>query len=81
MLSVHKNSSFEKKIRAVAHQFLLADFKKMTLTDERLFDYISAFIISGSIEVVKTWLYNGRDKTPNEIAQLITNLSNKGMIL
>src|SRR5699024_1646022 len=67
LLSDHSNLSFEKKIRNVAHQFLLTDWKSIPITDVRLFDYISAFIISGSIEVVKTWLYIGRDRTPKEI--------------
>lgn len=79
LLNEHSNSTFEKKIRTVAHQFLFSDWKNTMITDERLLDYISAFIISGSIEVVKTWLYNGRDRTPKEIAHLITDLANKGV--
>lgn len=80
LLSAHSDLSFEKKIKHVARQFLLADAEKALLTDERLFDYMSAFIISGSIEVVKTWLQNNRDKTPREIAQLITDLTSGGMV-
>lgn len=80
LLSEHSNSTFEQKIRKVAHQFVLSDWKSMTITDERLIDYISAFIISGSMEVVKNWLYNGRDRTPKEIAQLINELAYNGMV-
>lgn len=80
LLSDNSDLSFEKKIKRVARQFLLSDAKTVAITDERLFEYTSAFIISGSIEVVKSWLENDRDKTPKEIAQLITELTSKGMI-
>lgn len=80
LLSTHSNLSFEKKIKHVARQFMLFDSKNMIQTDERLFDYISSFIISGSIEVVKTWLKNDRDKTPREIAELITELTSGSMM-
>lgn len=75
LLSAHSGLSFEKKIKNVARQFLLSDWEKVAITDERLFDYVSAFIISGSIEIVKTWLDNGRNTSPKEIAQLITELT------
>lgn len=80
LLSTNSNISFEKKIRKVAHQFLLVDQKDVLMTDDRLFEYISAFIISGSIEVVKTWLKNGRDRTARDIAHLITELSQDGIL-
>lgn len=80
LLSAHSGLSFEKKIKRVARKFLLFDSESFLATDERLFDYISAYIISGSIEVVKTWLKNDRDKTPKEIAQLITELTGRGSV-
>lgn len=79
LLSAHSGLSFEKKIKTVARQFLLTDWENVAIVDERLFDYVSAFIISGSIEIVKTWLDNGRDKSPKEIAELITNLTKGGL--
>ena len=44
-------------------------------TDKATYQYMSAYMISGSIEVMKMWLENDMDKTPKEIASLITNLS------
>jgi len=79
LLSPNSNISFEKKIRNIVHQSLLSDWKEASLIEERYFDYISAFLISGSIEVVKTWLQNNRDQTPQEIAHLIYHLANQGI--
>lgn len=80
LLSPHSHSSFEEKIRKIVHHYLMNDWKKI-VTDERLFHYMSAFIISGSIEVVKTWLANEQDQSPKEIALLIYDLTNKGIPL
>lgn len=75
LLSPYSNSSFEKKISEIVHEFLLSEWEGITKTEERLFTYRNAFIVSGSIEVVKTWLKNGKDRSPKEIAQLINDLA------
>lgn len=79
LLSENSHSSFEKKVRKVAHQFLMTHWLKVPISDDNIVDYISAFIISGSIQIVKVWLQNGMDKSPQEIAHLITKLVNEGI--
>jgi len=78
LLNEESGSSFEKKIIEVANHFLMEDWSTMPIKDKDLFDYVSAFIVSGSIQVVKLWLNNHRNKPPREIALLITELVDKG---
>lgn len=76
LLSQNSHSSFEQKVRDVAEQFMMVDQAKKYNTDSTTMKYISAFIISGSIEVMKVWLENDMETSPKDIAKMIKNLSN-----
>lgn len=80
LLSQNSHSSFEQKVRDVAEQFIMAKQAQKLDIDNTTMKYISAYIISGSIEVMKVWLENNMVTPPKEIAQLIHNLS-EGYIL
>lgn len=75
LLSHNSHSSFEQKVRHVAELFIMQNVTKNNQTDKATYQYMSAYMISGSIEVMKRWLQNNMDKTPKEMAHLITNLS------
>lgn len=72
------DTSFQQKVMNVAHQFLMKNWAVDNLNEDNS-EYLTTFIISGSIYVMKSWLYNGMDKTPKEMAELINNLINKGL--
>src|SRR5699024_11752854 len=63
------------KVREVAEQFIMVNQKDNLDIQSSTFKYISAYIISGSIEVMKVWLENNMDTSPKEIASLITYLT------
>lgn len=75
LLSQNSHSSFEQKVREVAEQFIMVNQKDNLDIQSSTFKYISAYIISGSIEVMKVWLENDMDTSPKEIASLITDLT------
>src|SRR5699024_12390410 len=75
ILRPNSHSSFEQKVREVAEQFIMINQKDMLDIQSSTFKYISANIISGSIEVMKVWLENDMDSSPKEIASLITDLT------
>lgn len=79
LLSENSHSSFEQKVRHVAHQFLTNSWLNVPIENDNIVEYISSFIISGSIQMIKTWLHNGMDKSPKEIAYLITTLVDEGL--
>lgn len=73
LLSQNAHSSFEQKVRHVAEEFIIHFQANKEHAD--MFPYISAYIVSGSIEVMKVWLQNDMDTPPKKIAKLIKNLS------
>lgn len=75
LLSKNSHSSFEQNIRDIAKQYIMQNRKQIGI-DYETSQYVSAFIIKGSIEVMKVWLHNNMDTSPKEIAKLIIHLSN-----
>ena len=52
--------------------------KKYEHIDARQFEYFYAFIISGHIGLIQTWLDTGMKESPEEIAALAAELSLHG---
>jgi predicted house-cleaning noncanonical NTP pyrophosphatase (MazG superfamily) len=79
LLNDKVDTTFQKKVMDFAHQFFIENWQANPQPDEDYAEYLSTFIISGSIHVMKNWLYNGMDKSPKEMAEIINNLINKGL--
>lgn len=80
LLNENSDSSFQKKVEIVAHRFIMKNWMAVNHLDHNLSDYLSAFIISGSIQMMKMWMENGMDKSPKEMAEIINQLINKGLL-
>ncbi|MFC4320073.1 TetR/AcrR family transcriptional regulator [Litchfieldia salsa] len=80
LLSENTDTTFQKKVMIFAHQFFMQNWKAGNHHDVEISEYLSTFIISGSIHVMKNWLSNGMDKSPKEMAEILTNLINKGLL-
>lgn len=80
LLSDNSNSSFEQKVRQVASRYMMQHWPGVLKLEDEMTAYIGAFIISGSIEVMKVWLDNEMDKSPKEIAGVIINIINYGVL-
>ncbi|PAV29624.1 TetR family transcriptional regulator [Virgibacillus profundi] len=80
LLNENVDSSFEKKVMVVAQRFIMKDWMEVKHLDEDISEYLSTFIVSGSIQVMKVWLNNGMDKSPKEMAEIIINVINKGIL-
>lgn len=80
LLNENSDSSFEKKAGAVARQYIMKSWMDVVPVDAAISEYVSTFIISGSIQVMKVWLQNDMDKSPQEMAQIIFNLGNKSIL-
>ncbi|OIJ21689.1 TetR family transcriptional regulator [Anaerobacillus alkalidiazotrophicus] len=79
LMSGHGDSSFQKRIMNITHQFTMKNWVTINNLDEKISEYVSIFVVSGSIHVIKTWLDNGMDKSPREMAEIINNFANKGL--
>ncbi|WP_229683258.1 TetR/AcrR family transcriptional regulator [Virgibacillus oceani] len=79
LLNENSDSSFQQKVMVVAHRFIMKNLMGVKPLDNDISQYLSSFIISGSIQVMKVWLNNGMDKSPKEMAEIINNIINKGI--
>ncbi|MGM8212497.1 TetR-like C-terminal domain-containing protein [Virgibacillus sp. W0430] len=79
LLNENSDSSFETKVRKVARRYIMKNWMEGTDLDKETSKYISAFIVSGSIQLMKVWLNCGMDKSPREMAVIIIQLVNKGV--
>ncbi|MBA4601749.1 TetR/AcrR family transcriptional regulator [Thermoactinomyces sp. AMNI-1] len=78
LLHEKADTTFQKKVIVFAHHFFMKNWTSVHI-DEDFSKYLSTFIISGSIDVMKKWLNNGMDKSPKEMAKIINDLINKGL--
>ncbi|WP_456276303.1 TetR/AcrR family transcriptional regulator [Bacillus sp. AK128] len=79
LLSENSDTHFEKKGMMIMKEHIYKNWITNIHADEDTFDYISLFIVSGSIYVIKKWLENGLNKSPKEMAGIINDISNKGL--
>ncbi|WP_428910895.1 TetR-like C-terminal domain-containing protein [Niallia sp. Krafla_26] len=63
----------------IVHEITFKKWMSLTHNDEEIFQYISIFVVSGSIQVIRSWLDQGMDKSPQEMAVIINNFANKGL--
>ncbi|GLB59909.1 TetR/AcrR family transcriptional regulator [Cytobacillus sp. NCCP-133] len=80
LLSENSDIHFQKKGMMITKEFIFKNW----ITDKHLepetLEYISMFVVSGSIYVIKHWLENRMDKTPKEMAEIINNFVNRGLL-
>ncbi|WP_416151666.1 TetR/AcrR family transcriptional regulator [Salipaludibacillus sp. HK11] len=79
LFNEHGDSSFKKRIMKVASEHTVKNALSIYPIDSEISEYVSIFAISGSIHLLENWLKNGMDKPPKEMAELISNLTNKGL--
>ncbi|MDX5474717.1 MAG: TetR family transcriptional regulator C-terminal domain-containing protein [Bacillaceae bacterium] len=79
LFSEHGDPSFQKRVMLIAHQYTVKGQMASNEVDKETSEYISMFVVSGSIHVIKRWLDLGMDKSPKEMAELVIKLTNKGL--
>jgi len=70
LLNENKISTFQKKVEQLAHQSMM----KNQLIKNNFNEYVRAFIISGSIQMIRLWMNNGLVESPKEMASLINQM-------
>jgi AcrR family transcriptional regulator len=79
LLNENGETSFQKKVSDVAHRFISRNWMDQSQVNHVNAEYIRTFVVSGSVQMMKLWLYNGMDRSPGEMAMLINGLVNKGL--
>ncbi|UOQ86455.1 TetR/AcrR family transcriptional regulator [Gracilibacillus salinarum] len=76
LLNKHSDTKFENRIIIIARQFVM-DHKINMRSEEAA--YLSSFLISGAMQVIKDWLTNNTQQTPKQIAEMIDMFIHKGV--
>ncbi|WP_047986485.1 TetR/AcrR family transcriptional regulator [Ornithinibacillus californiensis] len=79
LLNETGDSSFERKVMVVAQNIIMKNWMDVYDFDNDISNYLSTFIVSGSVQVIKMWMANGMTQPPKEMAILINDLVNKGL--
>lgn len=79
LLSENGDTYFQKRVMMITQQYTMKNWMADNTSDETMSEYISLLVISGSIHVIQSWLNNGMDKSPKEMAEMINNFANKGL--
>ncbi|WAA11692.1 TetR/AcrR family transcriptional regulator [Fervidibacillus halotolerans] len=78
LLNKNRESGFETKLKSVAKQFMMNHW--LDGVDHQLESkYLSTFVISGAIHVIKDWLLNGMDVSKDDMAMMINRFIKNGL--
>lgn len=80
LLGPNGNSAFQARVKEVIKKKMLDKFLRYTQTDKMLvpMDYLVAYVSSAHLGVIQEWLQRGMDRTPHEMALLLSKVSNFG---
>ncbi|WP_257298775.1 TetR/AcrR family transcriptional regulator [Cytobacillus gottheilii] len=70
---------FQKQGTLIIKKFIFNQWIAKNTLDRHQFEYISIFVVGGSVFVIKNWLETGMKESYQEMAEIINNLINKGL--
>ncbi|WP_173915295.1 TetR/AcrR family transcriptional regulator [Halobacillus sp. Marseille-Q1614] len=70
--------TFEKRMMELTRGFMVNNWLSENYLKREESKYLSSFVISGAIHVIKDWLANNMDQPPKEMAVMINNFINYG---
>lgn len=79
LLNQNAEPGFEKKLNDVAKQFLIHHWIRKHVPDERESKYLSTFVVSGAIHVIKDWIQQDLDHSIPDMARMINQFINDGL--
>ncbi|WAA10145.1 TetR/AcrR family transcriptional regulator [Fervidibacillus albus] len=78
LLNENGESGFERRLKSITKQYMISHWLKGSFHQSESM-YLSTFVVSGAIHVVKDWLKNGMDVPKDEMAKLINRFIQNGL--
>ncbi len=69
----------QKKILMIVQEQIVRRWQKEASLNNETAEYLLLFSVNGSIGIVQKWIQSGMKKSASEIAQMILNLTSKGL--
>ncbi len=79
LLNKNGDPTFEQRLMHIAQRFMMNSWRNGNDVDELYLRYLSTFVVSGAINVIKDWIENDMDQSPKEMAFLINDFTNYGV--
>ncbi|SER26965.1 TetR/AcrR family transcriptional regulator [Piscibacillus halophilus] len=79
LLNQNGDLMFEKRMMNIARRFIMFNWMEEHNVEHHYSRYLSTFVVSGAINVIKDWIENDMDKSPKEIAEMISKFTNEGL--
>lgn len=70
---------FQKQGTRIIKKFIFNQWLTKDKLDRHQFEYMSIFVVGGSVFVIKNWLETGMKESYQEMAEIINNLINRGL--
>ncbi len=71
--------TFEQRLMNIAQRFMINNWRDNHHLDEVNLRYLSTFVVSGAINIIKDWIENEMDQSPKEMAIMINNFASHGL--
>ena len=79
LLSDNSDMEFQKALMSIVQEQLISNLRNDKSFDERTFEYLQCFVITGALKILQKWIQDGTLESTQEIAELISNLLSKGI--
>lgn len=79
LLIKNGDPTFEKRLMTIARRFMMSNWMFEHHEQINNSKYLSTFVISGAIHVIKEWIENDMDRSPNDMAVMINGFINDGL--
>ncbi|MBM7839633.1 AcrR family transcriptional regulator [Alkalihalobacillus xiaoxiensis] len=79
LLSDNGDSTFKKRVIHLTKNFIMEKWIDEHQLEGELSEYIPLLVVSGAIDAIESWLKNGMNESPQEMATVIHHFTNYGL--
>ncbi|HEY8344997.1 MAG TPA: TetR-like C-terminal domain-containing protein [Bacillota bacterium] len=79
LLGRNGDMDFQTNIMQIVKERVVFEWRKKKKVDEATAEYIYTYVATGSIGVIRKWLFEADPEPPQKMAVLVARLANKGI--
>lgn len=79
LLNKNADPAFEKRLKDTAQHFMIHNWMREQPVDKQVSMYLSTFVVSGAIHVIKNWIDHDMDFSNKNLSILINQFVNYGL--
>jgi len=79
LLGTNVDTDFQSVVMQIVSERIVLEWKKKRSMDSSTADYVYTFVATGSIGIIRKWLFDEKPKPTKEMALFVTRLVNKGV--